>query len=318
MASLEEIVDGSALEFSLGFLLVAGLVFVAARHGIVASIDEGDGNAVSGKTARLAAELQRKSFHMIGGIAICAVYHFGIKHGFLIPGNLSGGNREREGTLDGAVLFMFVTAVVWSIEVSRIIFPSLQTLYMSAFKDLVRAKEKTKAAGIAYFLPGALGAMLAFPPGVAILGILYLSAGDTAASIGTALGNIPIGNTPRKVEGSVGCLVVSLALGLALSLPLDVALVAAVTVTVAEVMAEIMQLDDNLVIPMMGGLGVHIGCNPPPYGRILLCLMIGLVIGVGLGAGVGALSSSKLSGKGGGVETGKEKGSEAQWVKSPN
>jgi len=52
----------------------------------------------------------------------------------------------------------------------------------------VREKEFDKAAGVAFFIPGVLAAMLAADSNTAIMGMLFLSIGDAAASVGTAGG----------------------------------------------------------------------------------------------------------------------------------
>jgi dolichol kinase len=125
------------------------------------------------------------------------------------------------------------------LEASRLMIPAVQRWYLSSFKGLIREKEINKAAGIAFFLPGALAAMLAGPSNIANMGILFLSIGDAAASIGTAAGYIPVGSSPRKVEGSIGCFVVCSAIGIWLGLEPTVALTASALVSFGEVLAEV-------------------------------------------------------------------------------
>jgi len=182
--------------------------------------------------------------------------------------------------------------VSWTLEASRILIPAVNKWYLSSFKGLIREKEKKKAAGIAYFLPGAMVAALAGPPNVANLGVLFLSLGDAAASMGTAVGTIPVGSSERKVEGSVGCFCVCSALGTWCGLPPRIAMLSSAFVTTGELLAEVIGLDDNLVIPVLGVLGIRIALNPQ-YDKMAAVMGTGLLVGVALGAIVGATSTRK-------------------------
>lgn len=226
-----------------------------------------------GRPARVFVELQRKAFHMMGGCLICAAYHWGMKHGFLAPAfgvpsvaagpvGVAGSGGGGAASLDAGAAFLSVCLASWMLEASRLMIPAVQRWYLRSFKGLVREKERTKAAGVAYFLPGSLAAVMAAPSNIAILGILYLSMGDAAASIGTAAGSIPVGASLRKVEGSIGCLLVCTGLGAYAGLSSSVAVTAALLVTIGELLAEVIGLDDNLVIPILGVLGVRIGLFP--------------------------------------------------------
>ena len=216
--------------------------------------------AKGGRVAKVFIELQRKSFHMVGGCINCTLYHWGIKKGYLHSAYQGDAVRTNpEGTrLDGAAAFIAGCFAVWLLEASRLMIPAVNTWYLTSFKGLVREKEVNKASGVAYFIPGCVAAMMAAPSNFAILGMLFLSVGDAAASIGTAGGFIPVGASPRKVEGSIGCLLVCFGIGCFFGLNPYVAFVTAGIVATGEVLAEVIGLDDNLVIPMLGVLGVRI------------------------------------------------------------
>ena len=192
--------------------------------------------------------------------------------------------------MDGGAAFLAISFVCWMVEASRLTIPAVQSWYLKTFKGLIRQKEHSKAAGIAYFLPGALAAMMAAPSHFAILGILFLSVGDAAASIGTAGGYIPVGTSSRKVEGSIGCFLVCTGLAIYAGLSTQVALIASGFVTFGEVLAEIIGLDDNFVIPMLGVLGVRIALFPQ-LGQMAAVMCVGLGIGVALAAIVGSTTS---------------------------
>ena len=245
-----------------------------------------------GRVEKVFVEFQRKAFHMIGGCIICVCYHWGIKHQVLKPAYLGDSESTASTGMDAGAAFLAVSLVCWVIEAARLCVPSVQAWYLKTFKGLIRQKEHNKAAGIAYFLPGALAAMLAAPSNFAILGILFLSVGDAAASIGTAFGYIPVFNSARKVEGSIGCFTVCLALAVHAGLSPGVSLIASVFVTLGEVLAEIIGLDDNFVIPMLGVLGVRIGLYPQ-LGQMAGVVCVGLGLGVGLAAIVGATTAKE-------------------------
>jgi|EP00670_Eutreptiella_braarudii_P006435 dolichol kinase len=232
-------------------------------------------------------EFQRKSFHMIGGCIICSTYHFGQKWGWMTSAH--GGLGGPATPMNGGAFFLAICFATWMLEASRLMIPFVRDWYLSTFKGLVREKEFNRAAGVAYFLPGSLAAMLAAPSEIAILGILYLSVGDAAASIGTAAGCIPIGSSSRKGEGSIGCFLVCWFLGWYVGLPANVAAIAAGTVTFGELLAEVIGLDDNLVLPMLGVLGVRLGYQPC-FLEMFTVMGMGLLVGVALGA---VVASSK-------------------------
>lgn len=278
---------------------IEGLIFVGfAFGGSLWAVHRAFGESAEragGRVAKVFTELQRKSFHMIGGCIICATYHWGMKRGLLMSAyqpcsdvsDEVAGALPRADPMDAGVCFLAACLVSWILEASRFTVPAVQKWYLGSFKGLIRQKELTRAAGIAYFLPGSLVAMLAGPSNVAILGILFLSLGDAAASIGTAAGRIPVGASSRKVEGSIACFTVCLALGLVAGLPGGVAMVASVLVTLGELLAEIIGLDDNFVIPVLGVLGVRLGLCVQ-MGQLFMVMAGTLAVGVVLGVIVGS------------------------------
>jgi dolichol kinase len=241
---------------------------------------------MGGRVEKVFIELQRKSFHMIGGCLLATAYHWGMKLGYLssayITADTSASKSKDPRPFDGGAAFLSLCFIVWFVEFARLQIPVVRNWYLTTFKGLVREKEFNTAAGIAYFIPGILAAMLASPPNVAILGILFLSIGDAASSLGTAAGFIPVGSSKRKVEGSIGCFVVCTFLANFVGLSMDIALVTSFFVTLGEVLAEVIGLDDNLVIPMLGVLGVRIA-EAPQYSSMATVMGAGLGIGILLG-----------------------------------
>lgn len=239
-----------------------------------------------GRVEKVFVELQRKSFHMVGGGALCASYHWGMKYGYLSSAFRVDHRTMSEKPLDAGLAFLALSVVAWMVDAVRLQVPCVRDWYLNTFKDLVRKKEYNKATGIAYFIPGVLAAMLAAPPNEAILGILFLCVGDAAASIGTAAGAIPIGSSPRMVEGSIGCFCVCAAISFWMGLSARVSIYTSALVSFGEVLAEIIGLDDNLVIPMLGVLGIRFGQNPQ-FGGMAMTMGVGFSVSVALGALVG-------------------------------
>jgi len=285
---MNDLLDASRIEYLIwGGFACGGLLL--SVHGLLGQ----SARQTGGRTAKVFVELQRKSFHMIGGCIICSVYHYGIKFGVMAPAfdpnhlNSPTEAKLADRPLDAGIVFIAACLAVWMLEASRILIPAVQRWYLGSFKGLIREKEMRKAAGVAYFLPGALAAMLAAPSNIAILGILFLSIGDAASSLGTAAGVVSIGSSSRKVEGSIGCFVVCMLLGMYAGLPAGVARTAAGLVTFGELLAEVIGLDDNFVLPMLTVVGVRLGLFPQ-FVQLVTLMGLCLAVGVSLGLAVGA------------------------------
>mmetsp|Transcript_113106 Transcript_113106/g.325148 ORF Transcript_113106/g.325148 Transcript_113106/m.325148 type:complete len:318 (-) Transcript_113106:170-1123(-) len=288
VALSNSLVRTARLEKLIIFGLALGTTLMTLHSKYAKNAEE-----AGGRVAKVFVEFQRKAFHMIGGSMICASYHWGIKKGLLtsafqsLGGATEAAARAGKNPMDAGVYFLGASMVCWMVEAARLMCPSVQKLYLGSFKGLIRQKEINKAAGIAYFLPGALAAMLAAPSNIANLGILFLSIGDAAASIGTAAGSIPVGTSSRKVEGSIGCFAVCSALGVAAGLPSRIAMSTSAVVSLGEVLAEVIGLDDNFVIPMLTVLGLRLSLNAQ-LGRMVAVMGGTLGAGVLLGAVVGS------------------------------
>jgi len=265
-----------------GFIIGASLMLIHILFGKFAM-----SYGPTHRIAKVFVEFQRKSFHMIGGCINCTLYYWGMKKGYLYSAYMGDATGEKPaGSLDGAAAFIAGCFAVWFFEASRLMIPFVNRWYLKSFKGLIREKEVDKATGVAYFLPGCVAAMMAAPSHFAIMGILFLSIGDAAASIGTAWGFIPVGTSKRKVEGSIGCILCCYGIGVFLGLNSYVALVTGLVVGFGEVLAEVIGLDDNLVIPMLGVLGVRIAITSQfaamfyfASSAMGLCILLGLIIG---------------------------------------
>eukprot|EP00928_Gymnodinium_smaydae_P058325 TRINITY_DN41529_c0_g1_i1.p1 TRINITY_DN41529_c0_g1~~TRINITY_DN41529_c0_g1_i1.p1 ORF type:complete len:306 (-),score=74.65 TRINITY_DN41529_c0_g1_i1:199-1116(-) len=287
---MNELLAGDRMEALILMGFAAGATFLILHRLLARFALNADG-----RLAAVTRELQRKSFHILGGCIICSVYLWGVKWGVLSPAYHSGslpGTQAADvppgsAPLDAGLCFLAACFVSWSIEAARLLLPAVQKWYLGSFQGLIRDKELRRAAGIAYFLPGSLAAMLAAPPNVAILAILFLSLGDAAASLGTAAGRLPVGSSSRKVEGSVACFLVCTSLGVAAGLPVLVALLTSIIVTVGELLAEVIGLDDNFILPLLGVLGIRVGFCAQIW-RLLAAMGATFAMGVLLGVLVGS------------------------------
>ncbi|KAG2486064.1 hypothetical protein HYH03_015270 [Edaphochlamys debaryana] len=267
------------IESALGYGAVLGTCFL-----LLNALFGKSAKKKGGRTGRVFVELQRKSFHMIGGCILAACYQWGMKWGYFTSAFLGSDHLANipNRPFDGGSAYVALCLIEWIIEFIRLQVPAVRTMWLRTFRGLVREKEHNAASGLAYFLPGITAAMLAAPPNAAILAILYLSVGDAAASIGTAAGVIPVGSSKRRVEGSIGCFIVCSVIGAYVGLETRVALMSAGIVTLGEVLAEVIGLDDNFVIPLMGVVGLRIALAPQ-YGYMAATMGAGVGVGAALG-----------------------------------
>jgi dolichol kinase len=210
----------------------------------------------------IAHEFSRKCFHIVGGTIIAMSYHFGVKNGtysssWLFAPEISDAPKE---WWKGFLPWVIGT---WAFDAVRLCVPSISKRLYEAYPSVVRKKEMHRPTGMSFFLPGVLIASLVFPKDLALLGIMYLTCGDAAAGLGSAMGKRTIRGSDRKVEGSIACFFVTFVLGLFLfpAHPLSeyAAFIGAVVTTFAELTAELSGVDDNIVIPVCGAAGALIG-----------------------------------------------------------
>ncbi len=123
--------------------------------------------------------------------------------------------------------------------------------YRRIFGGLTRSSEAERFTGASFVFLGALSAVVLFPATVAILAMLFMSLGDSAAAlVGIRYGRLRLGN--KTLEGTAGCFVVCLAIALAGGLPGAVAMAGAATATLAELIPWGV-VNDNVAIPLFAG-----------------------------------------------------------------
>ncbi len=153
---------------------------------------------------------------------------------------------------DSTIIVMGVlTIVLLSAEVLRTSTAWGRRYYRRIFGGLTRSSEVERFTGASFVFLGALSAIVLFPATVAILAMLFMSLGDSAAAlVGIRYGRLRLGN--KTLEGTAACFVVCFALALTGGLPGSVALAGAATAALAELVPWGV-LNDNITIPIFAG-----------------------------------------------------------------
>lgn len=143
------------------------------------------------------------------------------------------------------------TAMMILAETLRITTGWGDRLYQRYFGSMTRPEERKRLTGATYLLAGTLLAAILFPPTIAILAMLFLSLGDSAAAfVGLRYGRTLIGR--KSLEGTLACLLVCLLI----TLPAEVSTATALTGATVATLAEFIPwtfINDNIAIPLFSG-----------------------------------------------------------------
>jgi dolichol kinase len=127
-----------------------------------------------------------------------------------------------------------------------------------AFGGMIRPKEETgNFTGAFYILLGGLATIIFFPRWIAFTAITFEILGDVAsAMIGRRYGRHFI-RRPKTYEGALGFLAVAILIILLVpKVPYTVGIVGALVATVVEAVS--IHRDDNLTVPLISGLTMHL------------------------------------------------------------
>lgn len=140
-----------------------------------------------------------------------------------------------------------IAAALLSVDVARLLIPRANELFFRAFRRLVSPREARGIASSTWYMLGVLAAVVLFPRGAAVSGILVLGFGDPIAGyIGRRFGTRPfLGGT---LEGSLAFLATS-CLILGLRHPLIPAFLVASLAMLVE--RRSWPIDDNFTIPVV-------------------------------------------------------------------
>ncbi len=177
--------------------------------------------------------LQRRVWHVTGGLLVLAPYALGLLR------------RETYGLILACALLALVV-----VDLVRLCWPPANALFTRALGRLLLPRDLVGLNGTTYFLGGILLAVLLFPQPVAVAAALFLILGDLVAGIvGRAWGRTRPFPGGKSLEGSAACFLVCLAAGY----PLVGWAAAGGAFAAAAVEFVALPLDDNLLIPPVAG-----------------------------------------------------------------
>lgn len=199
-------------------------------------------STTAGLRHRSDLHLQRKLFHVMGGVM------------YLTPYLLLGWNKEFMAAISGTVL-----ATVMGIEYARARWEWVNSLAVRYMGPVMRDTEVNTLTGIPFYQASCLFAFLIFPHHITVLSILYLALGDPSSSFfGVLYGRNKI--FPNKsLQGTMGGFLMC---ALATFVYLHTqhfhggrVLLLALLGGFAGAMAELLPLniDDNFAIPVVSG-----------------------------------------------------------------
>ena len=148
--------------------------------------------------------------------------------------------------------------VALSVEAIRAAVPSAAAWFATLFRPLLRTHEQTRITGATWLITAMFAAVLLLPRDGAIVATWAAAVGDTAAAlIGMRFGRIRSSRDGKSLEGSIACLLATLAGALLLApVGIGVALLAALAAAAAERFP--WPRDDNLRIITAVGVIVMI------------------------------------------------------------
>jgi len=185
-------------------------------------------------------ELKRKLFHLTG-LAIPVGYYF--------------VNDKRIAL----IIVIILTAVYFSIELRRRIDPKFGERFLLRFSHIMRPEERKTVTASGYYLVSSILTIALFDKTVAIVSLLFLILGDSAAAIvGKSLGEIKISS--KTLEGSLACFSVCFLIALIARINPFTALAGAFTATFVEFIS--VGHYDNFTIPLASGFVMQILIDP--------------------------------------------------------
>ena len=155
------------------------------------------------------------------------------------------------------ITMIFFAVIFVTIDFARMRFELLKNIFAKLFHFIMREHEISgRLTGATWVVLIAVPIIFFFPKEIAILSLVYMSVGDTAAAIvGQSFGKTKIGK--KSLEGAIGCFIVCVAAALLIHIiPFKAALCGAVMATVFEILP--VEIDDNVLIPIGAGTTMYI------------------------------------------------------------
>ena len=158
-----------------------------------------------------------------------------------------------ESKVQALIILLPITSFAFLIEYLRINSTSVKNTFDKYLFSMLRKHEKSgKYTGATWVFISSTLSIGIFPKEIAIISLVYMSIGDTAAGlIGRKFGRIKIFN--KTLEGALAGFIVCLMVGLMIDLNLSktVVTIGALSATIIELMP--IPIDDNLRIPLFSG-----------------------------------------------------------------
>ncbi|NQU68775.1 MAG: dolichol kinase [Candidatus Marinimicrobia bacterium] len=155
------------------------------------------------------------------------------------------------------ILFLVLTAIYLSIDISRLKFQPVGVIYKKIFGILVRNEESSRLTGASFAFVGASITLLLFDTVTAISAILIIGLSDAmAAIVGRKYGHTRIGR--KSLEGSFAFFLVTLLILYGYTgMDISKGLIISFACTILELLLP-EWLNDNFMIPIAAGLLITI------------------------------------------------------------
>ena len=150
------------------------------------------------------------------------------------------------------IIMSILSIVFILVDYARMRVQIVKNIFNKFFNPMMRKHELDgKLTGATWVVIISVPMIYFFPKEIAVLSLVFMSVGDTAAAIiGRAFGKTMIGS--KSLEGSLGCLGACIIALLILDLiPLSIGLSGAIMATIFEALP--LKIDDNVLIPVASG-----------------------------------------------------------------
>ena len=163
-----------------------------------------------------------------------------------------------DSKVEALIILLPITSFAFLIEYLRINSISVKNIFDKYLFSMLRNHEKSgKYTGATWIFISSTLSIAIFPKDIAIISLIYMSIGDTAAGlIGRKFGRIKIYN--KTLEGALAGFIVCLIVGLMIDLNLSKTVVAIGALSAAIIEFMPISIDDNLRIPLFSGTVMYV------------------------------------------------------------
>ena len=163
-----------------------------------------------------------------------------------------------DSKVEALIILLPITLLAFLIEYLRINSISVKNIFDKYLFSMLRNHEKSgKYTGATWVFISSTLSIGIFPKDIAIISLIYMSIGDTAAGlIGRKFGRIKIYN--KTLEGALAGFIVCLIVGLMIDLNLSKTVVAIGALSAAIIEFMPISIDDNLRIPLFSGTVMYV------------------------------------------------------------